>query len=66
MSAEAKPGKKGYPRFKKYSRSVEYKQTGYKLSDDRRQITFIDGFNAGTFDLWCSRKTLMYYSNQLS
>ena len=56
--------KKGYPKFKKHSRSVEYKQTGYKLSDDRRKITFTDGFKAGTFDLWCSQKTLLYYSEQ--
>ncbi|MCA2949913.1 MAG: transposase, partial [Microcystis sp. M109S1] len=26
-------GKKGFPRFKKHSRSVEYKLTGYQLSD---------------------------------
>jgi putative transposase len=61
---ENKPGKKGFPKFKKYSRSVEYKQTGYKLSDDRRKISFTDGFKAGTFDLWCSQKTLVYYSEQ--
>jgi putative transposase len=40
--------KKGYPRFKK-SRSVEYKTTGYKLSEDRQSITFSDGFKAGSF-----------------
>lgn len=40
--------KKGYPRFKK-SRSVEYKTTGYKLSEDRQSITFTDGFKAGSF-----------------
>lgn len=56
--------KKGFPKFKKHTRSVEYKSTGYKLSDERRQITFIDGFKAGTFDLWCSQKTLVYYSEQ--
>ncbi|NES80445.1 MAG: IS200/IS605 family element transposase accessory protein TnpB [Moorea sp. SIO2B7] len=56
--------KKGYPKFKKHSRSVEYKQTGYKLSDDRRKITFIDGFKAGTFDIWCKQKTLVYYSER--
>ncbi|PSF36177.1 transposase [Aphanothece hegewaldii CCALA 016] len=56
--------KKGFPKFKKHSRSVEYKLTGYKLSNDRRKITFIDGFKAGTFDLWCSQKTLVYYSEQ--
>ena len=36
------PGKKGFPLFKKYSRSVEYKTTGWKLSDDRKYITFSD------------------------
>ncbi len=45
------PGKKGYPRFKKEQTqgSVEYKTSGWKLSDDRRYITFSDGFEAGTF-----------------
>ncbi|CCQ57860.1 RNA-guided endonuclease InsQ/TnpB family protein [Crocosphaera watsonii] len=57
-------GKKGFPQFKKYSRSVEYKLTGYKLSDNRRKIKFIDGFKAGEFDLWCSQRTLVYYSEQ--
>ena len=42
--------KKGYPRFKK-SRSVEYKTTGYKLSEDRQSIRFTDGFKAGSFRL---------------
>ncbi|WP_039899758.1 RNA-guided endonuclease InsQ/TnpB family protein, partial [Microcystis sp. T1-4] len=58
------PVKKGFPRFKKHSRSVEYKLTGYKLSEDRRKIKFTDGFKAGEFDLWCSQKTLVYYSEQ--
>ncbi len=57
-------GKKGFPRFKKHSRSVEYKLTGYQLSNDRRKIRFTDGFKAGEFDLWCSQKTLVYYSEQ--
>ncbi|BAG04067.1 RNA-guided endonuclease InsQ/TnpB family protein [Microcystis aeruginosa] len=57
-------GKKGFPRFKKHSRSVEYKLTGYQLSDNRRKIRFTDGFKAGEFDLWCSQKTLVYYSEQ--
>ena len=55
--------KKGYPKFKKYNRSVEYKNSGWSLSADRRQITFSDGFNAGTFDLWTSRD-LVWYSEQ--
>jgi putative transposase len=51
---KSKPGKKGYPRFKKEQThgSVEYKTSGWKLSDDRRHITFSDGFKAGTFKLW--------------
>ena len=44
-----KPGKKGFPKFKKNCRSVEYKTTGWKLSDDRKHLTFTDGFKAGTF-----------------
>jgi putative transposase len=44
--------KKGFPKFKKHSRSVEYKVSGYKLSADAMQIKFTDGFEAGTFDLW--------------
>ncbi len=31
---KGKPGKKGFPRFKKNTRSVEYKTSGWKLSDD--------------------------------
>ena len=46
-----KPGKKGYPRFKKHTRSVEYKTTGWQLSKDKRYITFTDGFAAGRFRL---------------
>ncbi len=51
------PGKKGYPTFKKNCRSVEYKTSGWKLSQDRKQIELIDkkGIGAlklkGTWDL---------------
>ncbi len=38
-----KPGKKGYPRFQHDTRSVEYKQTGWKLEPDGRHLTFTDG-----------------------
>ncbi len=61
-----KPGKKGYPRYKKFSRSVEYKSTGWKLSADRKQITFTDGFKAGTFGLWTSRDLVWYSEKQIS
>ncbi|HEY9873072.1 MAG TPA: transposase [Candidatus Obscuribacterales bacterium] len=51
----SKPGKKGYPQFKKGTRSVEYKTSGWKLSSDKRSLTFTDGFAAGTFRLIGSR-----------
>ena len=61
-----KPGRKGYPKYKKFSRSVEYKTSGWKLSADRRQITFTDGFEIGTMDLWSSRDLLWYCEKQIS
>ena len=46
-----KPGKKGFPRFKKRGHSVEYKTSGWQLSADKRYITFSDGFNIGRLKL---------------
>jgi len=40
------------PKFQKDNRSVEYKITGWKLSTDRRQITFIDGIGIGTMKMF--------------
>jgi putative transposase len=45
------PGKKGYPKFKKNSRSVEYKTSGWKLSETRKQITFTDKKGIGKLKL---------------
>ena len=42
-----KPGKKGYPRFQHDNRSVEYKQSGWKLEPDGKHITFTDGCGIG-------------------
>ena len=42
-----KPGKKGYPKFQHENRSVEYKQTGWKLESDGKHITFTDGCGIG-------------------
>lgn len=55
-------GKKGFPKFSKHrtNLSVEYKTSGWKLSDDRLSITFTDGFDAGSFRMWGSRD-LHYY-----
>ncbi|NEO80498.1 transposase [Moorena sp. SIO4G3] len=52
------PGKKGFPKFHKNCRSVEYKQSGWKLSTDKKSITFSDKKGIGklklkgTWDLW--------------
>ena len=59
------PGKKGYPKFKKNSRSVEYKTTGWKLSEDRKRLTLKDGFKAGTFKLLGSRDLHFYQIKQI-
>ncbi|MGL5807431.1 MAG: RNA-guided endonuclease InsQ/TnpB family protein [Xenococcaceae cyanobacterium] len=61
------PGKKGFPKFKKYQvrDSVEYKVSGWKLSEDRRYLDFTDGFKAGTFKLWGSRNLHCYQLKQI-
>jgi putative transposase len=50
-------GKKGFPQFKKQQvrASVEYKASGWKLSEDKRHLEFTDGFKAGVFKLWGTR-----------
>ena len=48
---QRKPGKKGYPQFQHDNRSVEYKKSGWKLSDDCRFIRFRDGHRIGTLKL---------------
>jgi putative transposase len=45
---EKKPGKKGYPQFQHDNRSVEYKQTGWRLEPDGQHVTFTDGMGLGT------------------
>ncbi len=61
------PGKKGFPKFKRYQTraSVEYKTSGWALSEDRRYITFRDGFEAGTFKLWGTRDLHYYQLEQI-
>ena len=48
---KAVPGKNGYPTFLKNSRSVEYKVSGWKLSETRKQITFTDKKGIGKLKL---------------
>lgn len=40
-----------FPKFKKNNHSVEYKTSGWKLSGNKRKITFSDGFKLGSFKL---------------
>jgi putative transposase len=46
-----KPGKKGYPRFQRDCRSVEYKTSGWKLDELCRHLTLTDAMGLGTFTL---------------
>jgi putative transposase len=55
-----KPGKKGYPRFQKDCRSVEYKTTGWTLDERRRHLTLRDDMGMGTFKLRGTRELVDY------
>jgi len=59
------PGKKGYPKFKKHTRSVEYKTSGWLLSADKKCLTFKDGFAAGKFKLVGSRDLHFYAPDEI-
>jgi putative transposase len=52
-----KEREKGYPKFKKHCRSVEYKVSGWKLSEDCKSIKFTDGFEIGKLSLYCDKET---------
>jgi transposase len=58
-------GKKGYPKFQKDNRSVEYKHSGWKLSEDRKKITFTDKKNIGTVKLKGTRDLNFYPVDQI-
>ena len=51
-----KEQKKGYPKFKKHGRSLEYKVSGWKLSEDCMKIAFTDGFKIGALSLYCNKE----------
>ena len=56
-----KTGKRlGKPSFQKDNRSVEYKTTGWKLSEDRKRITFTDGIGIGKMKM-CGTRDLCQY-----
>jgi putative transposase len=58
-------GKKGYPRFQRNCRSVEYKTSGYKLSADRKRITFTDKKLIGKLKLIGSRDLNYFQLEQI-
>ncbi|MEH2364561.1 RNA-guided endonuclease InsQ/TnpB family protein [Nostoc sp.] len=58
-------GKKGYPTFQKDCRSVEYKSTGWKLSENRKSIVFSDKNQIGKLKLKGTRDLNFYQPEQI-
>lgn len=58
-------GKKGFPKFKKNCRSVEYKTSGWKLSDDRKYLTITDKTGIGRLKLVGTRNLHFYHQSQI-
>ncbi|MDJ0717819.1 MAG: transposase [Prochloraceae cyanobacterium] len=67
VSSELGRTKQGFPKFQKYQvrASVEYKVSGWKLSECRRYLNLTDGFKAGTFKLWGTRDLHYYQLKQI-
>lgn len=57
-------GKKGFPKFKKKARSVEYKTSGWKLLGPKR-IKFTDGFDIGELRLIGTYDLTFYNKDQI-
>jgi putative transposase len=58
-------GSKGFPQFQKDNRSVEYKTSGWSLSDDRKSITFTDKNGIGKLKLKGTRDLGFYQLCQI-
>jgi putative transposase len=63
--ARERAPRQGYPKFKKRGHSVEYKTSGWKLSEDRKKLTLTDGFKAGQFKLVGTRDLNFYDLKQI-
>ena len=59
------PGKKGFPKFQKDNRSVEYKSSGWKLAENRKSIIFTDKKGIGTLKLKGTRDLHFYQPDQI-
>ncbi len=65
-NCKKKVKKKGYPKFKKHSRSVEYKKSGWKLdTTTKKHITFTDKNGIGRVKLVGSRDIYYYQPEQI-
>jgi len=66
-SREQRSGKKGYPRFQRGCRSVEYKQTGWQLDGEgkRLTLTLTDGCGIGRVGLIGSRELATFPREQI-
>jgi putative transposase len=62
---KAIPGKKGFPKFQKDNRSVEYKTSGWSLAKDRKSITFTDKKGIGNLKLKGTRDLNFYQHDQI-
>ena len=58
-------GKKGYPKFQKDNRSVEYKASGWRLADDRKSIAFTDKNGIGRLKIKGTRDLNFYPTDQI-
>ncbi|MBD2512793.1 transposase [Nostoc muscorum FACHB-395] len=59
-------GKKvGFPKFQKHCRSVEYKTNSWKLSDNRKSITFTDKCGIGKLKMKGTRDLNFYQPEQI-
>jgi putative transposase len=62
---EQHPGKKGYPRFQRDGRSVEYKQTGWQLDPHGKCLTLTDGCGIGRVRLIGTRDLATFPLEQI-
>ncbi len=59
------PGLKGFPKFQKDNRSIEYKTSGWRLTDDRKSITFTDKNGIGRLKMKGTRDLNFYQPDQI-
>jgi putative transposase len=58
-------GLKGFPKFQKDNRSIEYKTSGWKLAEDRKSITFTDKCGIGRLKMKGTRDLNFYQPDQI-